>query len=156
MRHTRLEHRFVKHAPDLLEPGILYISMEYCTVTHSCCCGCGEEVVTPLGPTDWKLTFDGETISLWPSVGNWTLKCRSHYIIDHGRVLKAPPLTKRQIAAEQRRNGSAKASHYNPDKVPDRIEAVSDAAASLGTSSQSGALNRWSKVKEWIRKRWRR
>jgi hypothetical protein len=154
MRHTRLEHRFVKHVPELLEPGILYISMEYGTVTHSC--GCGEEVVTPLSPTDWKLTFDGETISLWPSVGNWSLECRSHYIIDHGRVLKAEPWTDRQIAAEQRRNSSAKAKHYTSDKVPSRIGPVSDPDASLPATSESGGVTRWFKVKEWIRSRWGR
>jgi hypothetical protein len=62
--------------------GVLYVSPGYATVTHLCCCGCGAEVVTPLSPTDWKLTFDGVAISLSPSVGNWSLPCRSHYFID--------------------------------------------------------------------------
>ena len=66
MRWFHLEHRFVKHVPDSLEPGVLYVSIEYATATHSCCCGCGEEVVTPFSPTDWKMTFDGETVSVWP------------------------------------------------------------------------------------------
>ena len=88
MRHKRLEHRFVEHIPEHLEAGILYVSMEYATSAHSCCCGCGEEVVVPFTPTDWKMSFDGETVSLRPSIGNWTLKCRSHYVIDRGKVIE--------------------------------------------------------------------
>jgi len=112
MRHKRLEHCFVEDIPESLEPGLLYVSMEYATAAHSCCCGCGEEVVTPFTPTDWKMTFDGETISLKPSVGSWTLACRSHYVIDRGRVIEAGPWTDEQVAAERRRDRAAKARQY--------------------------------------------
>ena len=61
MRVRRLEHRFCTHIPESLEPGVLYVSMEYATAAHSCCCGCGEEVVTPFTPTDWKMTFNGQS-----------------------------------------------------------------------------------------------
>lgn len=47
MRIRKLEHRFVRSVPRELESGILYVSMEYGTAVHSCCCGCGEQVVTP-------------------------------------------------------------------------------------------------------------
>ncbi len=112
MRWHRLEHRFVTHTPEQLDPGVHYISMEYGTATHSCCCGCGEEVVTPFTPTDWKMTFDGETVSLWPSVGNWNQRCRSHYVIDRGRVLESGVWSDAQVAAERRRGKAAKARHY--------------------------------------------
>lgn len=112
MRHRRLEHRFVQHIPERLDPGVLYISMEYATATHSCCCGCGEEVVTPLTPTDWRITFDGETVSLRPSVGSWTLPCRSHYLIDHGRVVEAEGWTDERVAAARHRDRAAKSRHY--------------------------------------------
>jgi len=79
-------HRFVEEIPRQLEPATLYISLEYGTVVHLCCCGCGEEVVTPLSPVDWKLICDGETVSLDPSIGSWNLPCRSHYWITRGRV----------------------------------------------------------------------
>lgn len=117
MRHTRLAHRFVEHVPEQLDPGVLYISMEYGTVAHSCCCGCGEEVMTPLTPTDWKMTYDGETVSLHPSVGSWTLACRSHYVIKHGKVIEAGPWTDEQVAAERRRDRAAKARHYGEPEV---------------------------------------
>lgn len=109
---ARLEHRFTDVIPDKLTPGILYVSMEYATASHSCCCGCGEEVVTPFTPTDWRMEFDGETISLSPSVGSWTLACRSHYVIKRGRVIEARPWSNEQIEAERRRDRHAKARHY--------------------------------------------
>lgn len=112
MRHDRLEHTFVEHIPETVETGILYISMKYGTAAHSCCCGCGEEVVTPFTPTDWKMIFDGETVSLNHSVGNWTLDCRSHYVIKRGRVIKAGPWTDEQVAAERLRDQKAKSLHY--------------------------------------------
>lgn len=115
MRYDHLDHRFVLEFPEQLDPGILYVSMEYGSVTHSCCCGCGQEIVTPLAPTDWKITYDGETISLHPSVGSWTLPCRSHYVIRHNRVIEAPPWSERQVAAERERDRRAKARHFEPE-----------------------------------------
>jgi hypothetical protein len=107
-----LEHRFVERIPRTLEPGVLYISMEYATAAHSCACGCGEEVMTPFTPTDWRMTFDGETVSLWPSVGNWQLACRSHYVVEKDNVIRAGDWTPQQIAAEQQRDKAAKTRYY--------------------------------------------
>ncbi len=112
MRHQTLEHRFVRNVPRELEPGVLYISMDYATAVHSCCCGCGERVVTPFTPTDWRMTFDGESISIQPSVGNWNQPCRSHYVIQKNHVLEAGPWSNTQVEAEHRRDKKAKASHY--------------------------------------------
>ncbi|MBY3081839.1 MULTISPECIES: DUF6527 family protein [Rhizobium] len=123
MRHHLLEHRFVEHIPERLQPGVLYVSTEYATSAHSCCCGCGEEVVTPFTPTDWKMTFDGETVSLRPSIGNWTLKCRSHYVIDRGKVVEAGPWSEKQVEAERRRDRAAKARYYGqPPKVAPAVQ----------------------------------
>ncbi len=76
-----LQHKFIENIPRDLEDNTIYISLEYCTAIHKCVCGCGNEVVTPISPKGWKLTFDGETISLSPSIGSWELECRSHYFI---------------------------------------------------------------------------
>jgi hypothetical protein len=70
-----------------MDEGILYVSMEYATAAHKCCCGCGNDVFTRLSPSDWKLTFDGRTVSLFPSVGNWDFSCQSHYWIKNNRVV---------------------------------------------------------------------
>ncbi len=93
----QLRHEFVKNVPDSLEAGVLYVSLEYATVVHSCCCGCGSEVVTPLSPTDWQLTFDGKTVSLYPSIGNWSLPCQSHYWITKNTVEWAPKWSREKI-----------------------------------------------------------
>jgi hypothetical protein len=121
MRYKRLEHRFVEHIPEGIEPGILYVSMEYATSAHFCCCGCGEEVIIPFTPTDWKMTFDGETISLYPSIGNWTLKCRSHYVIYRGKVIEAESWTDKQVEAKRQRDQKAKIRFYerNISKLAD-------------------------------------
>ena len=112
-----LQHRFVQYLPETLEPGILFISLEYVTASHLCCCGCGEEVVTPFSPVGWRMTFDGETISLWPSIGNWNLRCRSHYIIDRGRVVVAGAWTDEQVTAERHRDKEAKADYFGRSNV---------------------------------------
>ena len=82
----RLEHEFVDYIPDDLVDGRLYVSVRFGTVVHLCACGCGEEVVTPLGPSEWKMVFDGVSISLEPSIGNWGFRCRSHYWIDRSEI----------------------------------------------------------------------
>lgn len=87
---------FVETFPSPLQPGVLYVSVAYSTAAHLCCCGCGNEVVTPLSRSQWVLTFDGQ-VSLRPSIGNWTLPCRSHYIIDAGRIRWARTFTESQI-----------------------------------------------------------
>lgn len=81
-----IQHKFVEFIPDVIEEGILFISVDYCTAIHKCMCGCGNEVVTPLSPTDWEITFDGKTISLSPSIGNWSFDCKSHYWISKSRI----------------------------------------------------------------------
>ena len=62
--NATLKHEFVEFIPEDLEQGTLYISIRFKTATHLCCCGCGNKVVTPIRPTDWKIIFDGKTVSL--------------------------------------------------------------------------------------------
>lgn len=84
-----MKHQFVEFIPSELKEGTLYISMEYGTASHLCACGCGEKVVTPFGKSLWKLIYDGDHVSLKPSIGNWSYACRSHYWIRDGRVVWA-------------------------------------------------------------------
>ncbi|MFC1414146.1 DUF6527 family protein [Streptacidiphilus sp. N1-12] len=101
MTAPRLTHVFIDNFPDQLEPGTLYISIPYTTAAHLCCCGCGHEVVTPLSPTDWQLTFDGQSVSLHPSIGNWSLACQSHYWIRTNTVHWAPRWSPERIATNR-------------------------------------------------------
>jgi hypothetical protein len=84
-----IQHKFVEYIPSTLEEGILYISIEYHTAAHLCTCGCSNLVITPLTPTDWKLIFDGRTVTLSPSIGNWNFECKSHYWIKNNKVIIA-------------------------------------------------------------------
>ncbi|MDR3579207.1 MAG: DUF6527 family protein [Oryzomonas sp.] len=94
---SSISPRFVGVIPDQLEEGVLYICERYGTAIHKCCCGCGEEVVTPLSPADWAIRVIGETITLSPSIGNWSFACRSHYLIKNNQVIWAGTLTPGQI-----------------------------------------------------------
>jgi hypothetical protein len=151
IQHLRLEPRFVKGVPRELESGVLYVSMEYGTAVHSCCCGCGQEVVTPLTPTDWKLTFDGESISLHPSVGNWNLPCRSHYVIRNNRVIEAPSWDQAKIKAEQRRDTAAKAAFYaQPAELPKPRPTLSTGTAHPSTKPSHVNIGLWAKLRRWF------
>lgn len=99
-----VRHEFVEVIPDQLEEGVLYISIPYATALHRCFCGCGAEIVTPLSPTDWELSFNGETVSLNPSIGNWSYPCQSHYWIRRNRVHWARRMSERQIARVRARD----------------------------------------------------
>lgn len=112
----KLSHRFVENMPEHLDDGVVYVSMEYATAIHKCCCGCGNEVVTPFSPTDWDLIFNGESISLYPSIGNWNFKCQSHYWITNNIVEWAPKWTKRQIEEGNKRDQKIKGAYYKKDK----------------------------------------
>ena len=85
-RTNALTHEFVEFMPEEIKEGILYISLEYNTASHKCCCGCGMRVVTPLHPTDWALIYNGVSASLNPSIGNWSFPCRSHYWIRNNKI----------------------------------------------------------------------
>ena len=108
----RLRHEFVDYIPDQLDDSVLYVSIRFGTVVHRCACGCGEEVVTPLGPGEWKLTYDGRTISLAPSIGNWSFPCRSHYWIDEGSVRWARGFSEDEVAMVRKDARRRRASYY--------------------------------------------
>ena len=92
---------FVDSVPRQLGEGYLYVSLRYRTVTHLCACGCGVEVNTPLHPTGWEITYDGVTVSLSPSVGNWSEECRSHYLIEKNIVRWSRSWSSAEILSER-------------------------------------------------------
>ena len=98
---------FVDVVPRELKANALYISIRYRTVIHSCCCGCGNQVVTPLAPAQWKLIFDGQTVSLEPSIGNWSFPCRSHYWIEKNLVVWSDDWSEKRVAIARRKDATA-------------------------------------------------
>jgi hypothetical protein len=112
-RATVLTHELVEYIPDDLKDGTIYVSMAFATVAHKCCCGCGNEVITPLSPTDWKLIFDGQSISLDPSIGNWNFPCQSHYWIRQDKVVWARRWSRKKIEAGRPYDRLAKARYFD-------------------------------------------
>jgi hypothetical protein len=98
MKRNDITFEFVEYVPRELQEGTLYISTTYATAVHRCCCGCGSKITTPLAPSEWSLTFDGETVSLSPSIGNWSFPCQSHYWIRRNEIVWAGRMSAQQIA----------------------------------------------------------
>lgn len=103
-RATSLEPVFVDQFPEELEAAHLYISISYKTTAHLCACGCGHEVIAPLSPAQWRFTYDGQHITLHPSIGNWNIPCQSHYWISNGQIRWASLFTPERIRAAQERD----------------------------------------------------
>jgi hypothetical protein len=125
-KNFSIEHEFVDFIPRELKERTLYISVEFATATHKCFCGCSAEVVTRISPVGWQMTFDGETVSLSPSVGSWSLKCKSHYWIRRDMVEWAGEMSPEQIAEVRRRDDRDRLRHYG---APAAGEPVQFAAA---------------------------
>lgn len=113
MKCNVIRHEFVDLIPDVVKEGILYISIPYATTTHKCACGCGEIVVTPIKPTDWALTWNGETVSICPSIGNWSLPCQSHYWIDENKIIWSRKWSDYEIKTGRAKDKKIKSRHYS-------------------------------------------
>lgn len=137
-----LSHEFAEFIPEQLQESMLYVSTTYATAAHRCFCGCGREVVTPLSPTDWKLTFDGETVSLSPSIGNWSFPCRSHYWIKNSQVQWSGEMSDKAIDAGRARDRRLKAEHFGDKHLPIEVQSgpVPDAATHREVSNVSDVV----------------
>lgn len=82
-KSVELKPVYVELIPEKLEQDVLYISEKYEIAIHLCLCGCGGLAVTPIDKkTGWKLTkHENGKVSLHPSIGNYQLECKSHYIL---------------------------------------------------------------------------
>lgn len=105
-----MKHQFVEYIPEFIEENTLYISLQFSTAIHKCMCGCGNEVVTPISPKDWSIIYNGETITLQPSIGNWNFECKSHYWIRKNEVIICPKWDsdKIDIGVKKLKNGKKK------------------------------------------------
>jgi molybdopterin/thiamine biosynthesis adenylyltransferase len=81
--------KIIKLVPKYLQEGILYISLKYKTASHLCPCGCKHKIVTPFGENGWRLSLILNRASLYPSIGNRTLECKSHYWIKNNKIIWA-------------------------------------------------------------------
>lgn len=111
MRREAFVHEFTEYVPRDPDNGVIYVSIRFRTVVHKCACGCGTKIATPLSPASWTLTYDGDAISLSPSVGGWGLPCRSHYWITSNQVRWSGQWTDARIAAGRARDDQER-RHY--------------------------------------------
>ncbi|WP_425284057.1 DUF6527 family protein [Hyphomicrobium facile] len=79
---------------------------------------------------------DGDRVSLYPSIGNWSLPCRSHYWIERGQIRWAGAFNAKQIAAVQAR---------------DRRDAIAARPSIVGSRGKLTAriLAVWSSLTSW-------
>ena len=130
VRTTRLDEltpEFVEEIPNMPEHGKLYLSCRYRAAVHLCACGCGAKISTPLHPTGWKLLYDGESVTLSPSVGNWSEKCQSHYVIRKSRVLWAGRLPRDKIREIREQRQRELEEYYGVGDSPDRPSPLREA-----------------------------
>lgn len=146
-REIILTHEFVEYIPDHLKDGVVYVSIAFATAAHKCCCGCGKEVITPLSPTDWKLIFDGKSVSLDPSIGNWGYACKSHYWIKNDRVKWAAKWTQEEIQYGRTQNIIAKAEHFKNIKPP---IIASEISTVVKMKEKAPKPNMWRKLTDWL------
>jgi len=121
--------------PSSLSDGILYVSSEYAVAGHLCACGCGTKVITPLGTAEWTFSERDERPTLYPSIGNWQLPCRSHYFITEGRIEWAGEWSNVQVAAGRRAEEQRREAYYG---------------------SKDRERGFWSRLWNWVRKLWGR
>ena len=146
-RAVVLTHVFVEFIPEDMKEGTIYVSIPYATAAHRCCCGCGGEVFTLLSPTDWKLTFDGQSISLHPSIGNWSFACQSHYWIERNAVKWDRRWSREEIEAGRHSDTLAKEQYYGGASPLAAVDADAADRRAEGTKAKETIMQ---KLLRWL------
>lgn len=144
MKQTKLIPEYVDYIPEQLGDGHLYICEQYKTVAHKCCCGCGEEVITPLSAAEWSIRKEGNTVTLHPSIGNWSFKCQSHYWIRKNQVIWAKVMSQQEIKRVRARDAADKAkqiAYVNKQKE-----------TKVATENKSYIQLLWARFITWIKR----
>lgn len=116
MKIDSIKLQRVHFMPKELVPGVLYVSEEFSTAGHLCACGCGSKIRTPLGPTEWTFSEGKTGPSLYPSIGNWQIACKSHYWINQGKIIWAKTWTPDQISAGYREEERQRLRYFNKNE----------------------------------------
>lgn len=148
MKQFSIKPRLVEFIPTHLEDGVLYVSEKYQTAIHKCCCGCGQEVVTPLSSAQWQVRIVGEKVTLYPSIGNWNSKCKSHYWIKKNQIVWADSMTESQIRQVKKRDHNDLQKLINDSNLKKIGEPEKDQLKNL--SAQMLRLSIWRRIWNWI------
>lgn len=148
MRITRFNPRYLDSFPRPLEEGVLYISHKFGMAAHNCACGCGHEVMTPLKPTQWKLTVGPKgVVTLYPSIGNWGFRCRSHYWIRGSEVMWSYQMSEAQIQRNRQLDQVTRDAFYlRKGAVADQ-----DQAQKAGTDQRTSLEDALSAAKRFLK-----
>lgn len=94
---------------------------------------CGEYGrYTRFSPRDWSMKFNGEAVSISPSIGNWSFACQSHYILDGGRVHWADRWSRERIELGRLLDRERKERHYKGEPTAPILAEPKVQAARLG------------------------
>ena len=147
MRISEVVPEFVDEIPHDLDPGTLYVCCRYRAVKHLCACGCGVVVNTPLHPTGWALICDGISVSLWPSIGNWSERCQSHYWIRNNRIHWARRWSRSKIQRGRRRRNLELDRYFGSIHASDTLQPL---------STRTGIRSLRLRVARFLGRLWRR
>lgn len=91
MKIFELRPEYHELIPEIIEEGILYISLKYGCAIHLCACGCKDKTVTAFKPEwkdGWTLTCVNDKVTLRPSIGNFAGEnpYHAHYYITENRI----------------------------------------------------------------------
>ena len=111
MKVYSIRPEYVESFPKIPEEGVLYISRRFNTACHSCYCGCGTKIVTPIRATEYSLAEKGGRVTLHPSVGNWNHPCQSHYVIRDNQILWAGGMSRAEINRGRARDDAEMAQY---------------------------------------------
>ena len=103
----------VEYLPKDLEQGILYVSEEFGIAGHLCPCGCENKIMTPLDPSEWSFKEVKNKPTLYPSIGNWQLPCRSHYWITNGNIEWSYDWSEEEIIAGREAEVRKRQAYYD-------------------------------------------
>lgn len=116
----------VKYLPKELEEGFLYVSEEFGVAGHLCPCGCKNKIITPIDPTEWSFKEVDNKPTLYPSLGNWQIPCKSHYWITDGVIEWSYQWSKEQIEAGRQLEEEKRILFFN-----DRMDADKSAEQNI-------------------------
>ncbi len=142
-----LRPEFLEFIPNEIESGVLYISRDYATAVHQCCCGCGARVVTPLSTTGWRLDEDGDSVSLDPSIGNWSFPCQSHYWIRRNRVEWSYAMSRKEIEDGRSYEARARERYFAAE---DQTTSSSKAENSTQGRDRGSREGLFARLRKWL------
>jgi hypothetical protein len=88
------------------------------------------------------MSFNGDAVSLHPSVGNWNLRCRSHYVIRDGRVIEGAEVDERRYRSRKtsRRGCACQLLRRADEPCPDRDRGAGSGIARARSLASAQAL----------------